>query len=80
MMQSLVGVIPAIDAGMIDEKTSLRFKDKSQFKTPEALIIHEQRVIDDERLLDACQREYNLILHTPTPRYVPVDVQRNFEK
>lgn len=79
MMQSLVGVIPATDAAMIDDKTSLRFKDKTQFRTPEALIIHEQNVISDDRLLDACQREYNTILHTPTPRYVPADVVQYFK-
>lgn len=80
MMQSLVGVIPAPDAAMIEDKTSLRFKDKTQFRTPEALIIYEQNVISVDRLLEACQREYNLILETPTPRYVPAEVLQIFSK
>ncbi|MCM1218892.1 MAG: Flp pilus assembly complex ATPase component TadA, partial [Lachnospiraceae bacterium] len=80
MMQSLVGVISSIEAGLIDEKTSLRFKDKTKFRTPEALIIHEQNIIPDDRLLEACQREYNLILETPVPRYVPTEVLQYFDK
>lgn len=78
MMQSLVGIISAVDSDMVDAKTSLRFKDKSQFRTPEALIIHEQRIISDERLLEACQREYNTILTTPRVQYVPKEIIQMF--
>lgn len=74
MIQSLVGVISAVDSDMIDSKTELRFKDKSQFVTPEALIIHEQQIISDERLLEACQMAYNTVLVTPKPRYIPKEV------
>lgn len=80
MMQALVGVISSIDAATIDEKTALRFRDKSKFRTPEALIIHEQKIISDDRLLEACQREYNVILETPTSRYVPPEVLQTFEQ
>lgn len=73
-MSSLVGIISAIDADMVDQKTNLRFKDKTQFRTPESLIIHEQQIISDERLLEACQREYNTILDTPPVRYIPKDI------
>lgn len=79
MMQSLVGLISSIDSGTIDDKTALRFRDKTKFRTPEALIIHEQHIISDDRLLDACQREYNTILETPTPRYVPAEVLQTFK-
>ena len=80
MMQSLIGVVSAIEANLIDSKTDLRFKDKSKFRTPDALIIHEQQIISDERLLEACQREYNCILSTPTPNYIPPEVLQEFEK
>lgn len=79
MIQSLIGIISSIDSGMIDQKTSLRFKDKSAFVTPEALIIHEQQIIPDERLLEALQREYNTVLVTPEVRYIPKDVISLFE-
>lgn len=80
MMQSLVGIISAIEARMVDEKTSIRFKDKTQFRTPEALIIHEQNMLSDDRLLEACQREYNTILTTPKTSYVPKEILQVFSK
>ena len=80
MMQSLIGIISAIEANLIDSKTDLRFKDKSKFRTPDALIIHEQQIINDDRLLEACQREYNCVLSTPTPTYIPPEVLEEFAK
>ena len=80
MMQSLIGIINAVDSDMVDKKTELRFKDKTQFRTPESLIIHEQQIISDERLLEACQREYNTVLVTPKVHYIPSDVAKVFEK
>lgn len=79
MIQPLIGIINAVEAGMVDQKTSLRFKDKSAFRTPEALIIHEQQIISDERLLEALQREYNMVLATPAVRYIPVEILKLFE-
>lgn len=79
MIQSLVGTISAVDSAMIDSKTELRFKDRSQFVTPEALIIHEQQIVSDERLLEACQMSYNTILVTPKVRYIPKDIIALFE-
>lgn len=79
MMQSLIGIINAVDSDMIDQKTGLRFRDKTKFRTPEALIIHEQHIISDERLLEACQREYNIILETPPVRYIPKEIINMFD-
>lgn len=78
MMQSLVGVLSAIEARMVEDKTAIRFKDRTQFKTPEALIIAEQNLISPDRLLDACQREYNMILYTPNPSYIPREILDDF--
>lgn len=74
MMHSLAGIIPASDSDIVDKKTELRFRNKSEFRTPEALIIHEQQILNDDRLLEACQREYNTILVTPPARYVPKEI------
>lgn len=79
MIQSLVGTISSIDTAMIEQKTALRFKDKSAFKVPEALIIHEQQIIPDDRLLEVCQIEYGCILETPKIRYIPEDIIRIFD-
>lgn len=78
MMQSLIGTLSAVDSDMVTSKTLLRFKNCSDFVTPEALIIHEQQIISDERLLDACQREYNTVLQTPQARYVPSEIILKF--
>ena len=80
MMQSLVGIISAIEMRMIEDKTSIRFKDKTLFKTPEALLIHEQNLLSADRLLEACQREYNMILSTPKTNYIPKEILQVFEK
>lgn len=80
MMRTLVGIISSTDSDIVDKKTELRFRDKSKFRTPEALIIHEQQILSDDRLLEACQREYNTILVTPPVRYVPRDIIDMFVK
>lgn len=80
MMHSLAGIISATDSDIVDKKTELRFRDKSKFCTPEALIIHEQQILDEGRLLEACQREYNTILVTPPARYVPKEIVDMFSK
>lgn len=79
MIQSLIGKMSSIDADMVDKKTSMRFKDRSEFLTPEALILYEQKIISEDRLLEACQLEYNMILVTPTVRYIPNDIIDMFE-
>lgn len=80
MMKSLLGVISAIDATEVDKKTSLRFRDRSQFKTPDALILHEQNMLPDDRLLEACQMEYNMILSSPKPNFVPKEIVMKYEQ
>lgn len=78
MMKSLVGIIPATVADTVDAKTKLRFKDASKYKMACSLIIHEQNIVDPERLLDACQREYNLAMVTPNTRFIPREVLEEF--
>ena len=80
MMMSLMGVISSIDGTEVDKKTDLRFKNRKDFVTPEALIIYEQNIISQERLLEACQREYNCILTVPTVRYVPPEILQLVER
>lgn len=78
MMQSLIGIISAVESDIVDSKTELRFKDKSQFRTPEALIIREQNLLEEDRLHDACEREYNTLLATPNIRYVSPEIVNKF--
>lgn len=78
-MQSLIGILSAVDADLVRQKTQLRFKEPSKYKDAESLIIHEQHIISDERLLEACQREHNCILVTPKINYVPRELIIEFE-
>ena len=80
MMMSLMGVISSIDGTEVDKKTDLRFKNRHDFVTPEALIIYEQNILDKDRLLEACQREYNCTLTTPAVHYVPPEILAIVEK
>ena len=79
MIQSLIGKISSLDMSLIEQKTALRFRDASAFKVPEALIIHEQQIISDERLKEICQIEYNCILETPPVHYIPSEIIEIFD-
>ena len=58
-MKGLSGVLSASNLSLVKEATKLRFQDASQFKTPEALIVYEQNMLDDEKLLEICSAEYS---------------------
>lgn len=79
MMQSLLGRLSSTDMDLVNTKTSLRFKDQTKFKDAESLIIHEQHLISDERLLELCQQEHNIILSTPKVNYVPRELLEEFK-
>lgn len=80
MMMRLQGHMSSTDYNMVCEKTKLMFGDQSKFKTPEALIVYQQRMVDPGILLDLCSQEYNQILYTPKASYVPKEVLDFFAK
>lgn len=80
MMRSLSGHLTATNLNLVDEKTSLIFKDRTQFVTPEALLIHQQRLLDDDVLLDLCNEEYGLILNTPRVDYISKEILEKFRE
>lgn len=77
-MKGLVGVLSANNLSMVKETTKLRFQDASQFNTPEALIVYEQNMLDDDQLLAICSAEYGIQLQAPTPQYVPKELVDEF--
>lgn len=79
MLSRLPGLISAVDLNMIMEKTNLIFNNPNDFKTPEALLLYQQRLLDSERILSICTQEYNIQLYTPRPAYVPREVMDFFE-
>ena len=77
-MKSLNGVLSGADLETVVDSTRIRYKDSSNFVTPEALIIHEQRLLEDGVLLQACIDEYHKQLVIPNTSYVPQDVIDHF--
>ena len=81
MMNSLTGRLPSTIITDVQKATALRFRNPNDFVTPESLIIHEQRILDDEVLLDLCMQEYpGIILEAPHIPYIPKDIIDYFEK
>lgn len=77
-MKGLSGVLSASNLSLVNEATKLRFQNASQFKTPEALIVYEQNMLDDNKLLEICSAEYGTQLQTPTPQYIPKELVNEF--
>ena len=77
-MRTLLGVLKASDLDAVNEKTRLRFRDMNEFRTPEALIVHEQGMLPDEKLLELCCEEYNIKLECPQRSYIPKEMLQKF--
>lgn len=77
-MNGLSGRLLASDLYRVNSLTKLRFRDPTQFITPEALVVYEQNMLPDEELLQLCSDEYNIPLHTPTAYYIPKELVEQF--
>lgn len=77
-MTGLTGVLSSTNLALVNQSTNLRFKDKSKFKTPEALIVYEQHMLEPEQLLEICSKEYGIQLEAPQPSYIPKDIVSKF--
>lgn len=78
-MNSLMGKVSVTNLSLIKEGTKLRFRNAEEFKTAEALIAYEQRILDEDELLCLCSREYGLELKAPTPSYIPTELAQEFK-
>lgn len=70
-MISLQGQLSGSDLQTVREKTRLLFVDADKFKTPEAVIIHDQQMLPDDKLLELCSEEYGVRLQIPKREYIP---------
>lgn len=77
-MTGLTGILSSTNLSLVNESTKLRFRDHTQFKTPEALLVWEQRMLPEDKLLEVCEREYGKKLHTPTPSYIASELVQEF--
>ena len=78
-MKTLTGVLSGADLDIVNNGTRLRFKNSNDFRTPEALIVYEQRLMDEDHLLECCSKEYGFALQTPICSYVPQDILDAFK-
>ncbi len=77
-MLNLAGCLSATNQRLVENSTKLRFKEPSQFTTPEALVVYEQRLLDESVLLKLCSKEYGQELSTPVQSYVPPELANEF--
>ena len=70
-MISLQGLLTATELQNVRDKTKLIFADSSLFKTAESVVVHEQNMLSDVQLLQACSDEYGVKLFTPRREYIP---------
>ena len=82
-MRVLQGIFPANEIQNIKEATRIIFGEYiNSFVDPESVIIYEQHMMGEEKLLSLCQKEYddpNIILSTPKIEYIPRDILNEFK-
>lgn len=78
-MIGLIGELSSTNLSLVRENTKLRFKDPHLFKTPEALIVYEQNMVEDDKLLRMCSEEYGKELSTPEIHYIPKELVNMFK-
>lgn len=86
-MLRLTGYLTASEIDSVTEMTKLRFKDTSEFCTAEAVILHEQRMLEDDVINDLCMQAYytalgplpeDFKLETPQLSYIPTAIINRF--
>lgn len=78
---NLSGVVDSITMSSINDMVQTRFVDRSKFKTPEALIIWEQKMLPQDQLFQMCNDSYEDVeLREPSRSYVPTEYVDMFRK
>lgn len=77
-MNGLMGKVSVTNLSLIKEGTKLRFRNADEFRTAEALIAFEQRILDEADLLELCSKEYGIKLQAPPPSYIPAELAQEF--
>lgn len=82
-MNSFQNALTSVEQEMVYSSVELRFKNPEDFVTPEALIIHEQGLIDDNHLFELVKQEYinqgfTKSLEIPKQVYLPNEIVEHF--
>lgn len=80
-MLNLSGILDTQTCRIIGEMVLTRFVDSSIFKTPESLILYEQRYLSNEVLLSLCNEQYDstVTLTEPKRTFVPTNIINSFK-
>lgn len=70
-MLNLDGYLALDRIDMVNRYTVLRFDETVAFKTPEALALHELRLMSDGDIKGLCEEVYGFELYEPRTSYVP---------
>lgn len=79
MMNNLSRVLDSAKIEEIKDLIDIRFKEPKDFKTPEAMILYEERLVDSDTIIKLCEEIYNTKLYTPAIEYLPRDVIEFYE-
>lgn len=77
-MLNLIGVLDNKTISIINDMMNIRFRDPSIFKTPESLILYEQKYLDSSKLLELCNAQYDIQLLEPQSSFIPVKLVEEF--
>lgn len=81
-MLKLSGYLSATEIDKVYALTNLRFDKKFNIKAQEALILYEQRMLDEDIIITLCEEDYNtglkeeekIKLETPRQDYIPLNI------
>ena len=78
-MKNLIGLVPRDTLSLVTEATRTRYKRAADFRTPEALLLYEQRILPTKDLYEMCQEEYDEKLVDIEPSYIPKKIIEHFD-
>lgn len=59
---------------LVKKTVSLRFRNYQEFKAPESLILYEQRLLDNQSLLEYTEQKCNVQFSAQEPTYLPSEI------
>lgn len=77
-MRSIQGKLNNDDLELVNRAVTLMFENSNVFKTPEALVIYENQMLDEDTLLELVEQEYGFDIYTPPVSYVPDNIVEFF--
>lgn len=77
-MRSIQGLISAAELDIVNSVTPLRFRDVGEFETPEALILYEQGIMSNDKIIECIAKDTGRTYATPRLSYIPREILNYF--